>query len=212
MVDIGLAIASFGFFIALCVIYYIDYLKGKEKKDSKIDPVSKGLMLSFLISGLMFLGEAFGFFEEGFNSKFLWLHFVIAVSLITIFMFVAKRKNPLPYNKQRKIAINYVKDEYYTNEYVGLGSISPLCVYKLTIEGNADETRGEVGNFLIELKADNIRKYWVAINIYNGALLHLQENPPLLLENRLLGKVLPVKRDQLLKEFDDEEKERDKSE
>ena len=193
-----IGIITLGFFGLLGFIYYIESKKPKEKTD----PVVKGIMLSLLLIGLLFLAELIGFFEKGWNQKHFLIHIAIGFVIIGIYLIVAYRKKPLSYSKQKQIVKGYAISEYGGAEYVGDADIDWLEVYKLTVEGKSQDTRGEVGNFLVVLKAKNLKKIWIQINVFTGQLLHLQKEPPIELMNRLLGQESP-KNDPLAGEFEE---------
>jgi len=207
MVEVAHAIifglVAIGFFILIAVLSWIDYKKA-QNGENKVDPVQKGLILAFLIIGILFLAEAVGYFEKGWNQKNFWIHIILVGSIVAVYLFVAHRKNPLSYEKQKNIIRQYISTEYLSDSYIGDANINFLSVYKLTVDGEREDTRGEVGNFLIEVKAGDLLKIWVQINVYTGQLLHIQANPPTMLENRLLGSDTP-KNDRLSEEFDNDD-------
>lgn len=206
MVEIGHAIiyglVAFGFFTFIAVLSWIDYKKSQTSKDKKVDPIQKGVILSFLLIGVLFLAEAVGFFEKGWMQKHWWLMILIVITIISVYMFVAVKKQPMSYEKQKEIVRKIIASEYEADSYIGDANVHFLKVYKLTVEGESDETRGEVGNFLVEVKAEDLIKIWIQINVYTGQLLHIQISPPVLLENRLLGAESP-KKDMLGEQFED---------
>lgn len=200
---------AFLFFALIIFMYWIG--KKYPSKHKKVDPIQKGIFLAFLLWGILFLAEAVGFLPPSWNSEHFYLHIGIAIAVVGTFMLIARRKKPLAFEKQLQIAKNFVSDLYYGEEYVGLASVRFLKVYKVAIEGSFEDTRGEVGSFIVEVKADKLLKVFVQINIYTGILLHIQPEPPQLVENRLLGLETP-KKDKYGEQFDDGTLEKDDEE
>lgn len=196
--------AALGFFLLIGFIYWIDSKKPSKKRD----PITKAIILSGFLMAVMFTAEAVGYLEKGWNSENFWVHILLVMSMISMFLFIANRKKPLSYEKQKRIAKTYIAQEYYGKDYVGTADVPWLLVYKLTVDGQQEDTRGEIGNFLVEIKAASLFKIWVQINVYTGQLLHLQSNPPSRLSHELLDKDSP-KKDQFGKEFEGEEEKPD---
>tara|TARA_Y100000310_G_scaffold344369_1_gene456807 strand:+ start:1981 stop:2625 length:645 start_codon:yes stop_codon:yes gene_type:complete len=190
------------FFALIGFIMWLDYKKSKDGK-KQVDPVQKGLFLTFLLWGAMFMAEAVGFFESGWNRDHFYIHLILAFVVVGIFLIVASRKKPLSFKKQVSIVKNIVSDVYTATPYVGLANMDWLNVYKITKEGSIEEGTGQAGNFLLEFDSKStLMKIWVKINVYTGQLLHLQKSPPILLENKLLGSDSPYK-DDYAEQFED---------
>ena len=195
---IGLAIlCSFGLIGFIAWVEFKKSMQGTRKPD----PLFKGLIISFTISGMLFLAEAVGFFEKGWNQKFFWIHLLLLFTVISIYMLVASRKKPLPYWKQKLIVINVLKAEYFADIYTGLGNIRFLDSYNYLKIGESDETIGEVGSFLCNIQAEDTFKVWVQINAFTGQLLKLRPNPPTEVEYEAL-KGKPALKDRFSEEFE----------
>jgi hypothetical protein len=202
--DLGYSIVlGLGIFCTFGLIGFLSWLdfKKSEHNTKKTDPILKALIISFGLSGILFLAEAVGYFEKGWNQKFFWVHILILVSIISIYMIIASRKKPLPYWKQKAIIKQILKEEYEADSYVGKANIRFLQSYNYLKEGEIEETRGEVGSFLVKVKAEDVFRVWVKINAYTGQLLKLRPDPPLGLETEALKGKAPVK-DEFLEEFE----------
>src|SRR3990167_9251799 len=120
---------AFGFFISLAIMYWAQ--RKYPVKEPKNDPVYKGIFLSFLLWGILFLAEGIGYFEKGWNQNHFYIHLIIAFAIVSIFLIVAYRKKPLYYEKQKAIVEKYILLEYKSEKYVGEANIAWLMVYKI---------------------------------------------------------------------------------
>ena len=198
-----LGLMGFGFMIFIAVIYWIEYKKSQHGQ-KKMDPVSKGLILSGLLIMVFFVAESVGYLEKGFNQQYFWVHILIAIIIVSIFLFVAYSKRPLPYKKQKQIVKDLIDQEYQAESYIG-GAFAPwLVVYKMTVKrGSESNQAGEVGNFLALAQLKKLMYIWVQINIYTGHVTHLQIDPPQELLTRLMGEDIPVA-DKFAEAFEDD--------
>lgn len=190
----------------LGLIYWVD---SKKKTKEKNDPIWKGIVYTLLIWASLFLAESFGFFEKGWNQEHFYIHIIVAFCLVGIFMFVANRRKPLSYEKQKAIVLSLLDSEYNAETYKGGANISLTDTYRVTIEGDSTSTRGEVGNFWVEaIMAHKVMTFFYQLNIYTGVLLHMQKEPPSEIKWKLIDKKVSVS-DEFGSQFDDEEEVED---
>jgi hypothetical protein len=203
--SILLASIVLGLFALIGFMYYVDYKRKQGQKEQRMDPVTKGVLISGLWISVWLLGELFGFLERGWNGKHWWLHVVFVTVTIMIFLWVARRLNPLSYEKQRRIALDHAIREFRGQEYVGKADVPTLKQYKISEDGPRKELRGLVGNFLFELwSRPLLYRCWVRIDVYTGIILHIQPNPPFRLGRKLTDESPAVQPDAILKEFGQE--------
>ena|SRR3990167_4914605 len=186
-----LGFLGFGLLMLIGFIYWIESKKPKQTAD----PIQKGIVLTVFIWAVLFLAEAFGFFEQHWNQKHFYIHLILAFCIVGIFLMVAIRKKPKSYEQQKVKVMNLIEEEYKAREYQGAAFFPLLIVYKLTIEDKKDplSTRGEIGNFYVlafnEAKPMTV---WCQLNIYTLQVLHLQYDPPQEKITELYGKELPT--------------------
>lgn len=172
--------------IALVGIYYVQYLMTRNKPDKKADPITKSILITAFLLFLVYLAELSGVFDSGFTKRWLWVFFVIFLSLIVIYSWVAFKKNPIKPEKLFKIAMGKAEWFVQSRPYLGDASIRPLRVLKVT---PGYGRRSDVMNFLFELQnADLTEKLWIQLDIYDAYVMHLQPRPPLYLVDNLLGR------------------------
>lgn len=199
-----LAVIALGAFALVAFLLWLEY-KGRERsKDRKMDPVTKAVLLTLLLWGGLFMAEAVGFFDDGWNREHFYIHLVFLIALVSIFVWAARRLDPLPYAKQRAIVLAHAESEFKAAEYKGEADVRMLGVYKITTEGGE---RALVGNFLVEVDAGRLMRLFVRINAMTGALLHMQPDPPVSLMNELEGKRLEPKRDEIASQFNNDLRE-----
>src|SRR3989338_7381338 len=159
--------------IAICYLSYIDYKKA-QLGQKKTDPIHSGVILTLIIWSALFLAESVGYFESGWNKSHFYIHIILAFLIVGFYLKLALRKKALSYEKQKAIAVKYIQSEFSAGKFAGEADINWLQAYKVTIESDPDNTRGEVGTFIAMVKAATTFKVWVEINIYTGQLLHLR--------------------------------------
>lgn len=193
-------LVAIGGFILVGFIYWVDSKKPREKTD----PMQKGILLTVFLWCVLFLGEAVGFFEKGWNTKHWYVHICIAFVIVGIYLLVSLRKRAKTYEEQKRKVLDVIEMEYDAKVYQGGGFFPFLVAYKVTIENaNVEATRGEVGNFLVLANTPSKSLFVFAqLNIYTLQLLHLQFDPPQEKLFELYGKSLPTK-DQFVSQYDD---------
>lgn len=188
------------------IVTLLIILNHREKikhPDKPADPLTRSILLSAVVSFVLFFGEIFGALPPGFNKEKWWLHLLAFGVLMAIFLYTLYKRNPLTYDKQKKIVMNLISQEYMAEEYSGEAYSRSIKLYKFT-EHPGTVFRTATGSFLVEVWDKQLMfKVLVQINVYSGVILHLQDNPPVALINRILGKESKSQGDAVTEAFDE---------
>ena len=98
---------------------WIDYKKNKDKKESRPDPIFKGVLWGLGIWAVMFILELVGIFEPGWNQEHFWVHIPIMVVLVSVCIWAVKRNEPMPERKLYAICLRKLEERFQAKIYIG---------------------------------------------------------------------------------------------
>lgn len=188
------------FLLVFCFIYYIDYLKQKNIKEQKQDPIYKGFLIAALISAVLFLAEGVGFFTRGWNQQHYYLHLILPTCIIIVYFWVISKNNPLCYEDLVDYAYKYL-GLTFPGIKIPVGKAKWHAIKMFKIEKSGFGEFDEYASFVMELTDYDISEFFISLNLYTGSPLHIQEGIPRYLKDRLIGARTTARKDALVNEF-----------
>lgn len=203
MVEIAISLIALGLFAFLGFIYWVNYKKSVNVK-KQVDPIWRGVFLAIALSAVLFLGESVGYFTKGWNAEHYWLHGIILVLCIIVFMVVALRKKPLSFEKLKEIFLDVLHEQFNAEVYKAEADIHWLNYYRITVQGTSEDTRGVVAVFMVTLKSATTMEFFGELNAFTGEILTIEPHPSLETKDTI-KKQQTSKRDYVGSQFEDEE-------
>ena len=193
---------------------YFEHKRSQTQKDKKPDPFIRAIIVTSFLASFAALLEFVGLLDQG-TMKEHWYWFpIIFICVVGVYYYVSKTREPLDLFAQEKIVRKVLNHFYSTTDYRDKAPISFLNLYKLTAESTSD-LRSDVANWVVTAKAAREIKteFFIQINVYQGTVLHVQEKPPQVLMDNLLGKKTPEKtyESPFMREFANETNEQRKN-
>lgn len=189
--DAAIRWGSVLFLVFICLGVYLGTLyftlKFKtQTKSKKVDPLFRGLIFSFAIIVIIGTLEVTGLIEAGSTKKYFPIYFIVFIATVLIYWFVSRPHMPLPVEKQIKFMLKYVSDYYNARTHNTQAYMPYMIVFKESYDSFSDAV---TGNAVFELFGEDFvaHKYLVKISAYDGRLIMLTENPPLIEIHRLTG-------------------------
>jgi hypothetical protein len=173
--------------LAMVLMFFID--RKYPKKEPKPDPVMKALFLTLLVVFVVYMGVFFDVWTKEDVKQYWWLIFVIFIAFVLFYIWVAKRKNPLPPDKILMLANKWV-DKFYNALYEKTDGFQ-YDIDGLATEENynipLDASRRVARNVIItrQLPGKRLIQFFVSLEAYDGDLLQLVPSPGFILNDKI---------------------------
>jgi len=170
------------FLLFILGIIYIN--KKYPDKATKLDPLTKGIIISACLFSLLAVAGGVGIIEKELVQKSIPYFVLGGILLVIYFSIIQYYKNkPIPFHKRHQIALNDIKTYYNATPYIGKAhdiSLRYHSVYEAStpLKGDIKEMiTGVVDAMLISVKREVFIMVLIIINVYSGENVKMVLNP-----------------------------------